>query len=91
MIKVLLYNLNQMINFTIDSPDSVRRVTPPSDTAPNAIAAIPPIQYPTILGVFSWETSAIVVVHLFRSFLIKFVNFWKIDKENERGVLNFQN
>ena len=42
-----------MINFTIDSPDSVRRVTPPSDTAPNAIAAIPPIQYPTILGVFS--------------------------------------
>jgi hypothetical protein len=50
---------------TILSPDSVRRVTPPRTTAPNAIPAMPPIHQPTILGVVTGLGISVttVVVH----------------------------
>ena len=60
-------------------PDSVNLVTPPKTTAPKHIPAMPPIQYPTILGVacvaLASAFNATVVVHLLDAFLRTFVKF----------------
>ena len=50
-------------------------ITVPKETAPKQPAAMVAIQYPTALGTFSSDASAIVVVHRLMSFLMKLFNF----------------